>query len=325
MHKVVAPKKVDLNTTQIFIDTLDQCINNPVVAVDLRGIEFITPTSMLLIGSKIRRWQKFRREHVLKTMLGRDDKNGSLKYMSHMGFFDYINASNSEGKKMGEAHGSSTYIPIIEIKKPLFVNLQDWYKEIISSVRGLANVLAGTFHDTEEHRFFIYTLREIVRNVFEHSNAENCFICGQRWGNGRVEIGILDEGIGIQESLSKSFRVKDDNQAIKMAIKPGVSSTSHISTDLNQYDNSGYGLYVLTEVVASFGKFSIGSNTRRMTITKNNQKIDTSSFAGTYIGIEMDAAPKQFSTLLKDIIDAGESEAGATKVASSASKMSKLS
>ena len=89
---------------------------------------------------------------------------------------------------VGQASGSGTYLPITRISKPDFnsdiENIRDWYEKIMSAARRLARVVSGTVEDTQENRLYNYALREIIRNVFEHSGATECYVCGQRWYNG---------------------------------------------------------------------------------------------------------------------------------------------
>ncbi|RJE76483.1 hypothetical protein BGP78_12690 [Pseudoalteromonas sp. MSK9-3] len=324
MRRIQFPQNLDSNSIRFVNKQLEATQDHDAVEVDLNSIVFSRPAAMLVTGSMLRRWREYRQRKNLRTRLVKLTDNEAHGYMAHVGFFDLIGSKKVVGKEMGEAKGSFTYTPITKISRPDFIDLQTWYGDIISSVRGLANVLAGSPEDTEEHRFYLYTLRELVRNVFEHSEATDCYICGQRWSDGRVEISILDEGIGISKSLARSFTVPDDEKALLKAIKPGVSSTSNVTSTDNIYDNSGFGLYVLSEIASSFGMFTIASNTKSLSITNAEHEISDLSFQGTFLGIELNKAPKHFSSLLKDIIYAGELDAKAHGSEANASKMSKL-
>jgi hypothetical protein len=324
MYIINLPRIINADTAPSFFKVLESNSSTEDVCINFNSIQFSTPTSILIVGSKLRKWRVARNEKKLRTAIKNIQESEAMSYLGHLGFFDFIGSKKDFGKKMGEANGSVTYVPIINIKRPQFNTLDNWYSSIISSVRGLANVLAGTKDDTEEHRFYLYTLREIVRNAFEHSQVDECFICGQRWSNGKVEIAIADEGVGISTSLSRSYSLNNEEEAIKLAIKPGVSATNSIMDIDNTFDNSGYGLYVLSEVVSNFGCFTLGSNSTRLINKSGNETIDKFTFNGTFIGIELDKAPKYFSEMLKDIITSGEKIATNYRKSSTASKMSKL-
>lgn len=109
-----------------------------------------------------------------------------------------------------------------------------------------------------------------------------------------------------------------------MAIKPGVSSTSNINQSQNIYDNSGFGLYVLSQLASSFGWYVVGSGAARLVGYGNNISEKALNFNGTYFGMQLQRSPQQFSQLLNDIITSGEEEAEASGISKKASGMSKL-
>lgn len=97
-----------------------------------------------------------------------------------------------------------------------------------------------------------------------------------------------------------------------------------MSEEDNKFDNSGFGLYVLTEIASSFGWYVLGSSTSRIVGYGNNIDVEDLQFNGTYFGMRLQRAPSQFSDLLNDIIQTGESEAQASGITRKASGMSKL-
>ncbi|MFD1009069.1 ATP-binding protein [Oceanisphaera ostreae] len=327
MKKIYFPSRFDRDTLSPFFDELDRNLKVNKICIDCTTLKYSCPTAMLIAGSKIREWIAYRRENKLTThKLGHDTISNVHSYLRHLGFFDFIGMGI--GNKVGQAQGSSTYLPITKISKPNFdestQNISEWYEDIMSAVRGLARVVSGTFEDTEENRLYNYAFREIVRNVFEHSETDDCYVCGQRWENGHVEIAVIDEGIGIANSLSNSFEITNDEDALLKAIKPGVSRTTKLDGSLNIYDNSGFGLYILSEISTSFGWFVLGSGKSRIIGYKRNIDADGLNFKGTYFGMRLNSAPRQFSSLLDDIISVGEEESEASGITKKASGMSKL-
>lgn len=327
MITIQFPTRFERDTLQGFFEKLDQHLTDPEVCLDCSTLRYSYPTGMLVAGSKIRTWVRARHASNLRTLKsGVNSSHAVHSYLSHLGFFDYI--LMGEGSAIGQASGTNTYLPITRIEKPDFNSstqkLQEWYEKIISAVRGLAVVVSGTSSDSEENRLYNYALREIIRNVFEHSGATECYVCGQRWYNGKVEIAVIDEGIGISQSLKKSFSLQNDIEALRLAIKPGVSSTSNIEPTENIYDNSGFGLYVLTQLASNFGWYVLGSGSSRIVGYSKNSQEEKLNFQGTYFGMQLLNPPRQFSGLLKDIISAGEEEAKASGISKKASGMSKL-
>lgn len=327
MKTVYFPVHFGRDTLDGFFRDLSLYLNEPEVCVDCSTLNFSYPSGMLVAGSKMRAWIKHRRDAGLITKKkGHDCSKSVHGYLRHLGFFQFIGMG--EGNEVGQASGSMTYLPITKIEKPVFdietQNVQEWYDEIISQTRRFANLLSGTKDYSEENKLYHYALREIVRNVFEHSSANECYLCGQRWADGRVEVAVIDEGIGISRSLKRSFDIKSEIAALRMAIKPGISSTTKISETDNVYDNSGFGLYVLEQLVSSFGWFMLGSGSAKLVSQCNVINEQQLNFDGTYIGLRLNRAPSQFSGILDDIIYAGEQEAKKYGVKAKASGMSKL-
>lgn len=190
--------------------------------------------------------------------------------------------------------------------------------------QSLSNILLGTQSHTERDSSLVisYSIREILRNVFEHSQSDECFICAQRWQDGRAEIAIVDNGVGIFKTLSQAYEITED-EAILEAIKPGITRTSVLTNDENIHQNSGYGLYAISEIGRSFGEFHIGSGTKIYSTTKK-PNIRPSIFNGTFVGLRINNIPTNFNDLLQDIIKSGEEEAQKEGRASKASNASKL-
>lgn len=306
----------DLSTTQ---DTDN-------VNVNFSYLMFSKPLGMLVSGSLIRRWINYRRERGLRTTKsGINAKINAHSYLMHLGFFDYI-GMNDVGSKIGAARGNTRYLPIRKVvRKDLEQSVEETGEQLIDAIiflaDGLANVLSGS--DTGEiKKSFSYSIREIIRNALEHSGSDVCYICGQRWVNGHSEIAIVDEGSGVYETLSNVYDVEDSKMLLH-ALKPGVSRTTGMSEEDNIYNNSGFGLYVLSELGNSFGWFCLGSGTRKLTYQDNEYSLIKSPFQGTFVGIHLSEHPKQFAGVLSDIISVGEEEAKTEGRYSAASEISK--
>ncbi len=191
----------------------------------------------------------------------------------------------------------------------------------------MALVLAGyDLTEYEVRRGLTYCIKEIVRNVFEHSGSNECFIAGQRWRDDSVEIVIMDEGVGILKTLSESYSLASDHDALISAIKPGVSRISNLAQSLNLSDNSGFGLYVLSQIGQRFGQFVLGSGTAALCQqTGKKAEIEPTKFFGTFVGVRMNERPANFRLLLDEIVEIGEKEATHAGIQGKASSSSKMS
>jgi hypothetical protein len=326
------PTKFDQDSLFPFFRELSNVQMEKVVTVDFSSLSYSYPLAMLVAGSYLRQWRANRVNNNLTTKYrGINDSNSTHTYLQHLGFFQFIGINS--GKAIGEAKGSNTYLPI---RKIIRSELEETAKQCKQELRkvidfqsgSLANVLFGSTSKIQDIKTYTYAIRETLRNVFEHSGANECFICGQSWSNGQSEIAVIDEGIGIYETIKIAYDISNDEEALKLAIKPGITRTKLLSKEENIYDNSGYGLYVLSHLGSSFGYFIIGSGLSK--IRYKSQKIHTESFdfKGTFIGVHLDKTPSDFRGLLNDIILEGEketSEMGEIISASTASKLLSLS
>jgi hypothetical protein len=296
------------------------------VVVDLSELQWSFPLGLLVVGSTIRRIRDIRRQLGLVTRFEGIDlsANQCQSYIAHLGFFDFIGLEH--GARIGEASGSMSYIPIRSIRvaeiTPGISNWDEMTARIDAEAMDLATVLVGRCNNSE-FRAVSYILREALRNAMEHSGAEECYFCAQRWKDGRVQIAILDEGSGIKFSLSQSYGgLETDALALEAAILPGVSRVS-AKPALNIHGNSGYGLYVMSEIGRSFGFFALASGDSCLHLNAKGREHRLSSHSGTFLGLHLAKAPLNFVALLDDLIAAGEAEADANGAIRNASRASR--
>lgn len=325
--EVLMPTKFDRDTLGHLFQSLDNTRDIDDVNINFSKLRYSFPTAMLVAGSKLRDWVDYR--SICGYESTRSGINSDIRahsYLMHMGFFDFIYMD--EGNRVGEAKGSSNYLPITRIQRPSIDAIKSgvdrWYAAVEEEARKLAGVLCNSYNDCQALRTYTYSIREIIRNVFEHSHADECFICGQRWMNGKVEIALIDEGIGISKSLSESYPIMFDEEALSLATQAGISRTSSKDSQQNIYDNSGFGLYILSQFAASFGWFILGSGSAQLIGHEQNRIHEPSSFQGTFFGMQLQHTPRDFASVLNDIIESGEEEAKAAGIATKASGRSRL-
>jgi hypothetical protein len=226
---------------------------------------------------------------------------------------------------VGMANGSETYIPIRALKRDSFGSPSAGSKELLEKVKSQSNKLTGLLmpnYEIETFNAVAYSFREIIRNVFEHAGVDECFIQGQRMTSGVIEVAILDEGCGIRTSLSKAYPTSSDNEALDSCILPGVSSRSR---DLEESENSGFGLYVLSEIGRCFGRFVLCSGKASLKLSKRNPPAkDEADVPGTLVSLRLDQPPRNMQALLEDIVMRGEEEMGQQRQGQRRNSPSKL-
>lgn len=168
-----------------------------------------------------------------------------------------------------------------------------------------------------------FVIRELMRNIPKHSKSDTIWYCAQYWPSyDLVELAILDEGVGIKKSLSENINhvhmIKTDEDAIRLSLEPGISgimieNKSYLSQ--GEWDNSGYGLYMLSEMCAELNaSFILASGKYAVKVCKENGNIACRSretnVYGTAIQIRIKpSATVDYNEIRRKIVLRGEAKA----------------
>jgi anti-sigma regulatory factor (Ser/Thr protein kinase) len=257
---------------------------------DCGPTRWFPPFSMVLLAMHLRRFRE--RHSGAECFVSNFDNHG---YAAHMGFFKAFGLDH--GNAPGEASGSSTYVPIQAVNRSeltekaseQFVELGVVIEEKAAALSSiLTQTRSGVLHDT-----LTYSIREILRNVFEHSQAEEVFICAQHWpSRHEVEVGIVDAGRGIRAGLSEnpSFRFETDRESLHAALMPGVSGNVWAGKGHNPWSNTGYGLYMTNRICRAGGSFFICSGNAGLWL-EGQRKLDVpADMQGTAVRLFLDTS-----------------------------------
>ncbi len=307
--------------------------------VDFGNTTDVRPFGMVYLGAKIRE-----KVHAFKAN-GREiyvENCDSNSYAKHVGFYESFGVH--VGKKVGEAIANQNYVPIT---CKWFSQLQDLASArccpigsiIEEDARHIAKVLTrrenGLLFDVMS-----YSLRELIRNVAEHSGSKAVWYAAQYWkATNAVEVVLLDNGIGVLESLNQNpdYIFAEDKDAIQAAILPSVSSKVRKGgkTTIDPYDvwqNTGYGLYVVSRICRILGSLLIasGSSAQYWEFDSPERSFDT-SHRGTAVRIvfSIERIPFLKKGYLAEFVHDGECRAkegniGGANLASKASKLTRV-
>lgn len=324
--KITVPRLSTSNAIT-FCKTLQECQHDDTYFFDVSSVNNYEPLPMLLTSSAIRQFSD-ERELLPSNFQLRYTDNKDFTYACHMGFFQ--SAGFPQGKAPGEATGSSSYIPITKIN---IAELQrasyaagDYLEQgdiIEKEAKRLSIILAQ--RNSELQKLLQYLIREAIRNIPEHANTNDVWICGQYWRNrdgGEAEIAILDEGIGVFESLKQNIihrkYITTNEDALRWALKPGVSTAFAPATGQRNSDmwaNSGYGLYMISEICKLTGgwlTFVSGDNCLR--VYPNNISACSTHLRGTALGIRIKTKNiKNYQTIITNARANGEDVAKGIK------------
>lgn len=211
---------------------------------------------------------------------------------SEFGFFQACGWDIGRLPNIG-SYGES-YIPI---KKLSITDLQSRY---LSSTIVLGEMidrysyeLASTLtqnQDSESTKVIQYCLREIIRNAYEHGKTDEVWVCGQFWEKRQsAQIAIIDSGCGIYKSLrqNRHYNPRNDQEANKLALQPGVTRTYGLKQGDDIWDNSGYGLFMASSICSLGGSFWLCSGKDATLVNESNQLNYQISYHGTAVCMDI--------------------------------------
>lgn len=288
---IYAPESADLQAIARFSCDLKQYEADDQLVVDFSKVRFVTPAWCVLVGGLLIQFRK-----LFPNVRGKAINFKHLGYAAHIGFFEYFGVPF--GQKPDVAQGSETYAPI-SVRKTADVRRTATARSIQigdvlhSEAEQLSTLLTRT--DTGDLQDTLaYSIREILRNVVEHSEADEYVFAAQYWpGSGRVELVVADHGIGLARSLQENpeLSVSDDEGALRNAILPGISSKAwRKSKRHDEWANSGYGLFMTASLSAIGGSFSLISGSKMLTKSSNGELISPFAWSGTAVVMHIDTA-----------------------------------
>ena len=288
--KLNIPPKLDLPSVFHFATELDYYSFHSKLTLNFDNTTFFPPFGMLFLAAKLRSL-KIKNKDLVFECTGH--KNHT--YPAHMGFFQLLGFNH--GREIGVDGGNDNHIPITELEKDsLYLLPMDQYEELPDLIQRHADKLALMIsRDPKENKDLFdvlsFSIREVMRNVFEHSSAQKLYYCAQYWPkSNKVEFAIADFGIGIRKGLGENpnFRFKTDKEAIEYSLLPGVSGKTHLPRRSEVWFNSGYGLYMTNRLARNGGNFVVASGSTGIYLSKKTKSNFTTSFPGTILRFNMD-------------------------------------
>lgn len=327
--QIPLPKQFNDPCALTFARTLAQHVNEAEVQLDFRPVDFVCPYGTLVIAHAIKHFTTRRRVQGLKTtvLLGNNCPRGAISYLRYFGFFRYINVVGE--MEAENAPGGVKYLPVkilnLESLKTK-VGVGQFQDTIEKTSDQLARVIFPNGSEQSAIDMLSYCFRELIRNSFEHANVATCAVMAQRWDNGIAEVAIADRGIGIYSALCEAHNIETPDEALIQCLKPGISSGAGRQTG-SKWDNTGFGLYVVSQLGKRYGSFSIISSERFINPAQNTGSLQHVPLPGTLVKLRVRTEDSEhWPDVLKEIVSQGEAEARKNPIAiSRASAASKKS
>jgi hypothetical protein len=281
------PSTLDLSSALRLSTDLTQIKNASSIRADFKGVGLVEPFAMLMVSSELQRTAV--RNHVSKFECANHE---SMSYASRMGFFEALGSLSTH--RPGKKDGGSRHLPVnIFNCDSLREEASSGYTEVGSIVEGRSKHLAKLLCGADSGDLFetlSYSLREIMRNVVEHSESKQLGICAQYWPTkNKVEVAVLDRGVGLRKTLLKNphLDVNNDRSALNYALMPAVSGRAYKGARKQHgpWANSGFGLYMTSRICRNGGNFFIASGDHGMLLTnaKKGKSYLPCSYEGTAV------------------------------------------
>ncbi len=280
---IYVPKSLDLTSALAFSNHIHDLPNFDEYVFDFKGLEWVEPFSLLYLSSEIQLFREKNSTKIFKAI-----NHQTQTYAGHMGFF------KSFGCDFGSAPGqtgNSNYIPISiynceKLRKDAAKNYEQVGQFIENRASEATKLLTRT-NNGEIYDALTFSIREIIRNVIEHSASQRFGFCAQYWPTkNKVELSVLDRGVGIKTGLSNNphLNIQNDQEALSLSLMPGVSGKAYKGSrqpDDGYWTNTGFGLYMTSRLCREGGSFFIASGKTSLLLSENNKENFNAPFNGT--------------------------------------------
>lgn len=163
--------------------------------------------------------------------------------------------------------------------------------------------------DITKRNFYAFIIREITRNVVEHSKADSYLLAIYIGKEKEIGFKVVDNGIGIKKSLNMHphYNVTDHITALAFAIRPGITKSYKKDPNRDEvWQNSGFGLYMVSSIADNIGYFNIASGDSLLMSKNSVKSYYKYKIKGTEVTIVLKNNIKiNTSTMLKEIAQKG--------------------
>ena len=310
MKTIYFPQYCNENAIFNFCSEVEACKDQEDITIDFSLMGRIEPFTMIYIAKMIRDYDKKYNKTIF--CQGHEEK----EYASNMAFFRAFGLKY--GREPNCVDGNTRFVPftILRIQTIKDEASREWEveQEIIErKAEHLAQILSQE-KTSNLVDALTFSIREIMRNVLEHSESKSIEYCAQYWPSyNKVEIAILDNGIGLKKSLNDNpfIEVTCDSDAIQQALMPAISSKSYKGVPIDKNDpwqNSGFGLYMINRICRLGGSFLICSGNHGIKLNEQGKEHFElgHNFKGTVVRIILNTSKlTELGTMLSTFRDEG--------------------
>ncbi len=276
MQTIIFPSQCSEETIFKFCSEVESHAGKERILIDFNEMGRIEPFTMVYVANHIRDFNRRNSETTSVSCIGYHDKN----YAASMAFFRAFGLRH--GREPNCKDGNDRFVPFTILR--IQTILDEAIKELGSEqnvIERRSEHLAKILSQEESGNLvdaLTYSIREVMRNVFEHSQSRSVEYCAQFWPSyNKVEIAMLDNGIGLRKSLKANpfIQVDSDSDAIQQALMPAISSKNYKGAPIDRNDpwhNSGFGLYMINRICRLGGAFLICSGDHAIKLDEDGKQ-----------------------------------------------------
>lgn len=245
------------------------------VIINFSQMGRIEPFTMVYIAKIIRDFNKRNVKTVVRCA-GYQKKD----YAANMAFFRSFGLKH--GREPNCVDGNQRFVPFSILRIQTIIDqATEEYKIEQDIIEKRSEQLAKILAQSENENLvdaLTFSIREIMRNVYEHSESKIIEYCAQYWPTfSKVEIAIADSGIGLRASLKLNpfIEISSDADAIQQSLMPAISSKNYKGARIdknNPWHNSGFGLYMINRICRLGGSFLICSGNHAIKLDENGKE-----------------------------------------------------
>ena len=243
--------------------------------IDFSSMGRVEPFSMVYVAKHIRDFNRSNQGTTVRCT-GHQNK----EYAANMAFFRAFGLKH--GREPNCKDGNERFVPFTILRMQTIVDEASKEWKVAQDVIERRSEHVAKILSREDRGNLVdaltFSIREIMRNVLEHSQSRSIEYCAQFWPTySKVEIAIIDNGIGLKQSLSANpfIQVQCDSDAIQQALMPAISSKNFKGARIDRNDpwhNSGFGLYMISRICRLGGSFLICSGDHGIALNENGKQ-----------------------------------------------------
>jgi len=227
-----------------------------------------------------------------------DETRSAVSYGVNIGIFQRLGLSESTSKEKGETYLAPTKITLDDVSNLLSdvnQNIEYYFEFISDEISKKILRYNKLLYDKRIKKLFIYVIRELIRNIFDHSKT-NYYYYGSQFipSTNTVELVIADRGVGLKNTIpfdseEKWFGQDTAENAIKKAFMPGVTAASNHGYASDDYLNSGFGLAMVRSLISKAdGILSVATSEKSITFANKKYRMMDCNIQGTVIRLRVD-------------------------------------